>query len=80
MIYKNIDFHNVAEMVELDGKLRWLRVPERVMDAMETEGGKNACRNTTGVELRFVMLSDEVHPNIYGIQRISAGLTERIAI
>lgn len=60
MIYKNIDFHNVAEMVELDGKLRWLRVPERVLDAMETEGGKNACRNATGVELRFVMLSDEV--------------------
>ena len=60
MIYKNIDLHNVAELVELDGKLRWLRVPERVQEAMETEGGKNACRNHTGVELRFVMLSDEV--------------------
>ena len=60
MIYKNIDLHNVAELVELDSRVRWLRVPERVLEAMETEGGKNACRNATGVELRFVMLSDEV--------------------
>ncbi len=61
MVYQNIEFHNAAELIECeDGGVRWLRVPQRVFDAMETEQGRNMCRNSTGVELRFVMKSDTV--------------------
>ncbi len=62
MIYKNIEIHNVGELLEGEekGSAKWLRVPQKVYDAMETEQGKNMCWGATGVELRFVMESDTV--------------------
>ena len=59
MIYKNIEFHNVAEIVENDnGSISFRRVPKSVQDKMEMN--KEVCECDTGVELRFVMKSDTV--------------------
>ena len=59
MIYKNIDIHNVAEIVEDEnGGIGWLRVPRSVYDAMESDRGRQMCQGATGVELRFVMKGD----------------------
>lgn len=56
MIYKNIEIHNVAEIVEDEnGGIGWLRVPRSVYDAMESDRGRQMCQGATGVELRFVM-------------------------
>lgn len=62
MIYKNIEIHNVGELLdgEEKGSNKWLRVPQNVYENMETEQGKNMCFGATGVELRFVMESDTV--------------------
>ena len=62
MIYKNIEIHNIGEIVdgEEKGSIKWLRVPQKVYESMETEQGKNMCVGATGVELRFVMESDTV--------------------
>ena len=62
MIYKNIAIHNVGELIhckDTEG-VRWLRVPQEVYEAMESDSGKRLCRGATGVELRFVMKSDTV--------------------
>ncbi len=67
MIFKNIDVHNAAHLIECEGGgVRWLRVPETVYGAMESEGGKRACGNSTGIELRFVMKGDTVKLRIKG--------------
>lgn len=60
MIYKNAEIHNAAELEidPCDGSMTWRRVPKNVIDAMESEQGKNMCINSTGVEIRFVMKSD----------------------
>ena len=60
MIWKNMEIHNVAELVEKDGGVTWVRVPERVRENMETQMGPMVAGNATGVELRFVMKGDEV--------------------
>lgn len=60
MQYKNIEIHNVAELIECEGGgVRWLRVPQNVYDAMDSEQGKKMCFNITGVEFRFVMKDDK---------------------
>ena len=62
MIYKNAEIHNIGELVhgEEKGSTKWLRIPYKVYESMETEQGKNMCSGATGVELRFVMESDSV--------------------
>ena len=62
MIYKNVEIHNVGELLSGDekGSTKWLRVPENVFNKMESEQGKMVCMGATGVELRFVMESDTV--------------------
>lgn len=61
MVYKNIEIHNVGEIVENEnGSISWIRVPCSVYDKIESEQGKNMCCGATGVELRFVMESDSV--------------------
>ena len=59
LIYKNIEFHNVAEFIENDnGCVSFRRVPKNVQYAMEMN--KEICECATGVEMRFVMKSDTV--------------------
>ena len=60
MIFQNIDFHNVSELSENgDGGYRLHRFPVWVEDEL-SDGGKNANKISTGVELRFRMISDSV--------------------
>ncbi len=58
MIYKNLEIHNVEQIFDDGEGATWCRVPSNVYDALEM--GKRQAGNTTGVELRFVMKSDEV--------------------
>lgn len=56
MIYKNIEIHNIAELIyNDDGSVSWKRVPSFVHDEMEMSGADNVVHNSTGVELRFVI-------------------------
>lgn len=60
MIFQNIDFHNVSELTETDdGGYVIHRFPVAVEEEL-SDGGKNANKVSTGVELRFRMISDSV--------------------
>ena len=60
MIFQNIDFHNVSELTENgDGGYTMHRFPVSVEEEL-TEQGKSANKVSTGVELRFRMISDNV--------------------
>lgn len=60
MIYKNVEVFNVGEIMEKDGVMTWLRVPQNVYDNLDGEQGKGQAKVCTGVELRFIMESDTV--------------------
>ena len=60
MIYKNVEVFNVGELIEKDGTVKWLRVPQHVYENLDGEQGKNMATVCTGVELRFLMDSDTV--------------------
>ena len=56
MIYKNIEIHNVEELMQNeDGSISWRRIPDFVYEGLESERGKRMATNSTGVELRFVL-------------------------
>ncbi len=56
-----MEIHNVAELYDNCGGVSWLRFPANVDKQLEIVPlANNACRNSTGVELRFVMKSDKV--------------------
>lgn len=58
MIYKNVEFHNVSEIIENeDGSFSWLRVPENVYENLEK--GKGQAKSCTGVEMRFILKGDK---------------------
>lgn len=61
MIYKNVEFHNVAELIKNDdGSVSWLRVPQNVYDNIESgDQGKRMAKGSTGVELRFVIKGEK---------------------
>lgn len=59
MIYKNFEIHNIAELIHNDdGSISWKRVPSEVHAQMETQMIDRVIRNSTGVELRFVIKGD----------------------
>lgn len=60
MVYKNLEIHNAVQIIETKDAVEWLRFPKDVADQLEMECSKNLCKNSTGVELRFVMKSDKV--------------------
>ena len=61
MIYKNVEFHNVAELIDnQDGSVSWKRVPSLVHGQMESKIADNVVANSTGVELRFVIKGESV--------------------
>ena len=56
MIYKNMEFHNVAELIpQEDGSVSWIRVPAEVECQLESSMGRAQVCGSTGVELRFVI-------------------------
>lgn len=60
-VYKNMEIHNAAAL--LPGKMggvTWLRYPEAVCEGFEKEGARVQAGNASGVELRFLMLSERV--------------------
>lgn len=60
MIYKNAEWHNVAELItNEDGSVSWRRVPQNVYDALERDQGRRMAGSATGVELRFVLKGDK---------------------
>ncbi len=61
MIYNNIEIYNIEELMQnTDGSVSWLRIPQNVFDVLENkEQGQNMARNSTGVELRFVLKGDK---------------------
>ena len=60
MIFQNIDFHNVSELTENgDGGYTMHRFPVSVEEELSDQG-KIANKVSTGVELRFRMISDSV--------------------
>lgn len=62
MIYRNVEFHNVQEIIPLeDGAFTWRRIPLQAEETLE-RGEKSliASRSCIGVEMRFVMRSDTV--------------------
>jgi hypothetical protein len=60
MIYDKFEIHNAGSLIEHEnGGITWLRVSDNAYAAM-SDGGKLQANGSTGVELRFVMLEDEV--------------------
>lgn len=56
MIYKNIEIHNAAQLIQEEkGGISWMRVPQNVYDGLYGDNGRRMCLGTTGIELRFVM-------------------------
>ena len=56
MIWKNIEIHNVAELINNDdGSVSWRRVPYEVYSQMESGMAEFVAHCSTGVELRFVI-------------------------
>jgi len=61
MLYKGIEIHNAAELDRYaDGSVTWCRVPRFVYDTLEMgETARRMAMHSTGVELRFVLQSEE---------------------
>ena len=61
MIYKNMEVHNAAELLPGEhGGVIWSRYPTDVCEGFEKDSARVQAGNSSGVELRFVMLSDKV--------------------
>lgn len=61
MKYKNLEIYNTYDLIPLeDGGVTWIRVPKQIYDQIDNERGQRQLTTSTGVELRFVMHSDEV--------------------
>ncbi len=60
MIYKNIDVHNVAEIIETKDGMSWKRFPKEVCAQLELDTEQRWCTSATGVELRFVIKDESV--------------------
>lgn len=61
VIWKNLEIFNVDEIYENEnGSISWRRIPLQLMQAVEREGARMQAVRSTGVELRFVMKSEQV--------------------
>ncbi len=58
MIYKNVEYHNVAEVIAKDQGVTWKRFPSLVCNQLELDTAKVQCTGSTGVELRFIIKGD----------------------
>lgn len=60
MIFQHIDFHNVAEAEPFEGGWRLWRVPAEVRAKANQGLKERTAAYSTGIELRFVLVSDTV--------------------
>lgn len=60
MVFQNIDFHNVAEVVPYEGGYRLWRVPQDVRAQANEKLNETTAAYSTGIELRFCMISESV--------------------
>ncbi|MBE5797354.1 MAG: SGNH/GDSL hydrolase family protein [Clostridiales bacterium] len=60
MIFQSIDFHNVAEIVPYEDGFRLWRVPQSVRALANPRLNETTAAYSTGIELRFRMVSDRV--------------------
>ncbi|MBQ7851192.1 MAG: SGNH/GDSL hydrolase family protein [Clostridia bacterium] len=60
MIFHHIDFHNVAEVEPYEGGWRLWRVPADVRARANEKLRETTAAYSTGIELRFLMISDSV--------------------
>lgn len=61
MIFQNIEFHNVEEMIKCDKGYQMLRLPTYVREQINPTARDVTCLFSTGVELRFRIISDSVN-------------------
>lgn len=59
MIYKDVEFFGVAEMVERAGGMQFLRMPENVRNRLNPRGKWNS-QQSTNLEIRFVCDSPHI--------------------
>lgn len=60
MNFQNIDFHNVVEIDSYQDGYRLWRIPKKVRKSMSERTQKLVAHYTTGVELRFILIDEEV--------------------
>ena len=60
MIFQNIDFHNVAEIVPFEDGWQLWRVPHHVREQANPGLNQTTAAYSTGIELRFCMVSRHV--------------------
>lgn len=74
MIYKNIDFHNVDELVKTENGYLMQRVNSDVLQHLFPAVQERIAYFGTGVELRFVIGSGEVEIDLFVDDRHSEGI------
>lgn len=65
MIFEKIDFHNVEELIPSEHGYRMARIPSAVRQTLNERARETAAFSTTGVELRFKILSGEADIFLY---------------
>ena len=65
MIFQNIDFHNVEEMIPSEYGYRMARIPSPVRETLNERARENAAFSATGIELRFKIRSGEADLYLY---------------
>lgn len=58
MIFSNIEFHNVEEMIKCDKGYRMIRVPSQVREKLNPRAKDDTSFYSTGIELRFRLKGD----------------------
>ncbi len=74
VIWKNIEIYNAAELIDLGDGVTWRRLPRNACDTLELDTAQKVCTNSTGVELRFVVKSNEVKIKMASIDPPEAGV------
>ncbi len=59
MVYKNVEIHNAAELIDLGDGVTWKRFPEVVCQSLELDKSNSMVSDATGVEIRFIIKGDE---------------------
>lgn len=75
MIYNNIDFHNVSELIKTQNGYLMQRVSSGIMPYLSEAAQKQIAFYGTGTELRFVINSGTVEFKFYVDEKLFEGIT-----